>query len=228
MINVRQLISCLEELDRPRAGGAKRRNRRRRRRAQQPPQAAAPKPQRARRQRRPRNTGRSVGTQGEVTISRSERIVDVGTEAQALVLHPSNLPWLKNLSKAFDMYCWHKANIEYRPVVGATVDGAVAVGFDWANQSATVDSAGMLRSTIAPSRDVAMACTPCFDTPVWQAKTMPLPVTKLQSKRWYDCGSTTAGEYAGAIIYGPKVAKDKVPGELWVHYTVTLAGTRSV
>lgn len=160
---------------------------------------------------------------------RSERLVDVGKDAKSLLFHPANFPWLKNLSKAFDMYQWLRVVIEYKPVVGAMTDGATAVGFDWSTQDVKfADKDGKLHSVgVTPSRDAALACTPCFDTPVWQVKSLVLPADKLQQRLWYSLSmSENLAAVPGALVFAS--TKDAATGEIWVHYKVRLSGTKTV
>jgi len=148
--------------------------------------------------------------------------------AAGVALHPSNLPWLKNLSKAFDMYRWLAVRLEYRPLVGTTKDGAVAVGLDWATSDvAYVQQGELFALTTAPTRDQALACTPCFDTPIWTVKEITAQQDKLRQKNWYSLSKVTAESTTATVLYAKSgdVAK---PGEIWLHYRVILGGTRAV
>lgn len=243
MISMQSLLKCLQEST---ISGARRGRRRRRRGARrggntQPvlptPSAlvasASGLPQRApRRARRRQRNGvipRLPLTQGEVTLSRSERFQDV-TKATNWTLHPHNLPWLANLVKAFDMVRWDRAIIEYRPLVGTTSDGAVAVGFDWAQKEVvTVD--GRLAAAVGkdPTRDNALACTPCFDIPFWGTRQMHLEPSRLRQRNWWPAVSDVKDlAYPGSVLVVPSTAYTTAKGEIWLHYTVTLSGTRTV
>lgn len=193
---------------------------------------AVPLPQRAPRSRRRRSgPNPSPGlSQGEVVLARSERLQDVKDTGVGLALHASSLPWLANLAKAFDLYRWLSATLEYRPLVGTTTAGAVALGFDWSAKTAQVKEDGRLYMVGAPTRDNVLACTPCYDGPVWQRGVrLVLPSDKLQQKRWYDASKADVETHPGYVtVISTGTTKDAVVGEVWLHYRVCLAGTRTV
>nr|QQM16344.1 putative coat protein [Mafsystermes virus] len=237
MFSLEQLRQCLDTLQ---AGSGRRRRRNRRRRARRTPNAqpvptpvagpSQPLPQRRRRGRRARAPAAQTLSAGEVTLSRSERVVDISARPGSYVLHPSTFPWLSNLAKAFDMYRFVKAVVEYRPVVGAMSNGAAAVGFDWASKDTVQEEDGRFTLAAPPSRDAVLATTPCFDTPVWQGRLMPLPPKQLAQKQWYSTTTAASPEIPGSVVWAASALGQGVdlPGEIWVHYTVVLSGTRKV
>lgn len=186
------------------------------------PMAQRPPRNRGRRQR---NSPAPALAQGEVVLSRSERLTNTSTDVKDYWLHPANFPWLKNLAQAFELYRWVRCNIEYRPLVGATKDGSAAVGVDWSAQSMTLEQGRYLRAGKS-TRDDVLACTPNFDTPVWQrVPRLVLPADKLRQRLWYDLKNTSYDTAPGSVAV---VSSSNDSGEIWVHYTVVMAGTRSV
>lgn len=116
--------------------------------------------------------------------------------------------------------------MEYRPLVGTQTAGAVAIGMDWSATEVTVEGDRLVRVGAAPTRDKALACTPCVDTAVWQrVPSMILPGDKLRQKAWYSLTKAAAIDAAGYVDVVPTTT-DTV-GEVWLHYTVELAGTRT-
>lgn len=236
MISLASLKKCLDSLAQPGSGARRRRRRPRRRRqpASTPGTEGVPQPlpQRTRARRSRSGNQPTPGlTQGEVVLARSERVQDVTNTGVGVVFHPSSFPWLKNLAKAFDLYRWLSVTLEYRPLVGSTTAGAVALGFDWSAKTVpTVEREGRLEVAAAPTRDGILACSPCYDGPVWQRATrMSLPAARLQQVRWFDLTSTgtdSAPGYFSVIATG--TADKAVVGEVWAHYKVVLAGTRKV
>nr|UUW06590.1 VP3 [Cat Tien Macrotermes solemo-like virus] len=230
MISLKQLRDCLDSMS---PGASPRRRRRRQRRAQgapAPEAVVAPQP-RPRRQRRRRRASRapvepsSGVAQGDVVVSRSELLDTVSTDPTSLLLHPDNLPWLKNLAKAFELYRWISVVLEYRPLVGTYSNGAIAMGADWGTQSAKLDKGKLVSSKVAAiSREAILAMTPSVDTPQWKpVARLPLPTTRLQGKRWYDCATADGPGYVANIS-----TTNKDCGEVWLHYKVHLTGTRVV
>lgn len=205
-----------------------------------------PKPQRQRRKRRgngnptPGTMGlpmvRNLGpglSNGEVTVQRSEMVVSTMAAAGSVVLTPMALPWLKNLAQAFERVRWLKAVLEYRPLVGTSHDGSVAVGFDWMSPTTKLSCTdGQLHLTADPTKSGVLACTPSFDTPVWQrVPSVPLPASRLMSRAWYEVGTAEEAK-ANAIDFAPGsisyVSTAASVGEIWIHYKVVLSGTHSV
>lgn len=249
MLSVRELITCLQGLQTagPSQGrGRKRRRRRNRRRgapvtpgtmgsSQLAIMASQPQPQRRNRRRRAGGSRPSAGLgQGEVTLVRHEFLEDViAGKGKSLVLAPGNFSWLKNVAKAFERYRWQFLHLEYRPAVGTTTAGTVALGVDWSDSSVTADEVGQLRLSADPSKASVLACTPNVDGPVWSAvPRLPIPPNRLQSRAWYDIPSdlSKASEIFDVAV-GSLVcyaSGSGTVGEIWVNYSVTLSGTRLV
>lgn len=166
---------------------------------------------------------------GEVVLRRSEMIVDTMAVYGAVAIAPWNLPWLKGLSQAFERYRWLSLSLEYRPLVGATKDGSVAVGVDWMSQSTKIELRdGQYHKVGVFDKKAVLACTPNFDTPVWQrVPSMVMPSSRLQSRLWYELGDpgSNAIDFAPAFVaYTSTLEK---AGEIWLHYRVQLSGTHS-
>lgn len=199
------------------------------------------------RRRKPRRTGPTPGTTGvaqvtplarglaagDVVVSRSELLTTVSTSVATAILHPSNFPWLANLAKVFERYRFVTLQLEYRPLVGTTTAGSVAMGVDWTTSSMALVSSPTgqlyLKGYKAADRTDILALTPSADTPVWQRiPRIAVPSGLLQSRLWYD--TSTPG--SGAVIpdYAPgyvaSVSSADKAGEVWVHYKVHLSGTR--
>lgn len=162
---------------------------------------------------------------GEVVISRSGVIhTFAAKDAKTVVLEPSSLPWLKNLAKCFERAKWLAIEVEYRPMVGTTTAGSIAVGVDWAYSSSTAEI-----GLAAVSRDAVLACTPVMDGPVWERQRMTLPASRLQSRQWYCIDSATGSivdRAPGTLLL--HTTADAAVGEVWLHYRVSLSGTRAV
>lgn len=178
--------------------------------------------------------GRGI-TAGEVVVSRRELLATLtNKDGLNVLLVPANFPWLKTLVKVFERIRWHKCNLEYRATVGANTNGSVAVGVDWMSQSSTaveLDELWVVDPLTAIDKSAVLACTPSFDTPVWQGiRSMPIPASRLQSRLWYEITdnvpTTSLSDYApGSIKY--KSSYDSGGGEIWIDYTVRLSGTRA-
>lgn len=127
------------------------------------------------------------------------------------------MAWLKKLTTAFERIRWHSARIMWRPAVGTNKDGRLLMAVDWD---------GKHENTTAQS---VSALTPIADVPLWQATTLNLPPSRLQTRKEYFIDSTAATErvdrspasiavYIGAATTG-------VVGHLWITYDVSLFGT---
>jgi len=247
MISLAELKKCLNQVA-PQQQSSRNRTARNRRRRQRRRQRQAPNSTPAtfgaaqvvpigtgrngRRRRRNRQGVAAGPAQGDVVLSRSELLVTIKTNetkaaSGSVALAPQKFPWLSNVSKAFELLKWTKAIIEYRPLVGTMKDGAVAVGFDWGSASAS-----LLKKLQALDRASVLACTPNADGPVWQRiAQINLPSSRLQTRLWYDVLSTGTDSFdtaPGQILYYATGEASSEIGELWVHYTVHLSGTRKV
>lgn len=238
---VRELTQLLSRLSveagsAQQGAGRRRRRRRRRRRAAQraPPRNPSGMGVSAGTQLAvPRRNRRGLGAMngvvmngspasGEVVLTRSERFVDVtlastaSTEAFEKRLRPSNFDWLKTMAAAFERYRWEAVVVEYRPLVGSTTDGYIAVGMDWSS------------GTSLSSKSQVLAMTPVCDGPVWQGFRMPLPRDRLQNRLWYDMQQDDVDGAPGFIAWASSkpASSQKTYGEIWVHYRVRMSGTR--
>lgn len=188
-----------------------------------------------------RGSGSGVAA-GEVTIARSEYLTEVKTSDQGkasgdFILDVMNFPWLSNIAKAFERIRWNSAVIEYRPAVGTTSDGLFCLGFDWGDKSAAAlerQENGFLGFYKTVERSAVLACTPANDTQVWNKTRMNIPAGRLQSRQWYEIPASTTTSVAvydrapGSVVYSASSGNSKVVGELWIHYSVRLSGTRKV
>lgn len=191
---------------------------------------------RKRRNKRKGNGSNSI-TQGEVTIARSELLETVTTDDKGSVggsklLVPSNLPWLKNLAKAFERVRWQSLRIEYRPAVGANTDGTIALGFDWGSSNVKQEVEGGWTFVHSIDKASVLSCTPCADGPVWNRNQMAVPQPRLQSRAWYELAEDVKDsvfDYSpGGLCWYAQGGALKTMGELWVHYKLQMSGTRKV
>lgn len=149
-----------------------------------------------------------------MTIARSERAHEFTAKDSAFLgVYPANLPWLKRISQAFEMWRLNSIKIEWRPSVGTGSAGTAALGCDWGSSESSA-------SVTKPTRDMVLRCTPCIDTPVWRPATLTVPSSMLRARMqpWYDTG----------VAKGPLTIQADVSaggGEVWVHYSVTFSGT---
>lgn len=166
--------------------------------------------------RRQRN--KLLTEEGSIRMTRREYVMDViGNSTSFFELSPVRLPWLKGLSQIFDRYKWINVVMEYKPAVGTTTDGLLAMGVDWESKNSTYD------------RSVIMCLTPLVEMPVWQAGVMPLPKNRLQTRKEYRIHGSQVGEETFDTMPGigcySCTGKGGVKGEIWLHYTIELFGT---
>lgn len=158
-----------------------------------------------------------MGSEGHVTLARSEVIgelqsADAG-KGYVFTMSPPSFPFLKTLSQSFQLWRFNSVRVEYRPMVGATVDGSVVFGVD-----------GGHKTVSKTSRAEVLALSPVQDTPVWKAGMLSVPQSALRTKQWYD--TTDTSDIPGVIQAFVVGAGTKVVGELFLHYSVTFSGTR--
>lgn len=186
--------------------------------------AITPKQRRPRRKRRARSGPRTSVPTAAITISRSEVLETMVAVTQDMTyssaLSPHDLPWLSKLAAVFQ--CWQviRAEIEWRPAVGTTVPGMVTWGFDWMSKKAPSST----------TRNSILALTPVVDSPVWKPARMVLPVSRLQTRKWYSVCRLDKGKYPDdSLDFYPGYVLSAIHknggGELWLHYTVKLFGT---
>lgn len=178
-----------------------------------------------RRNRRARTTGRQ-DFDGRITITKSEIVDAIKLKAgeSESVGHfnilPASFPFLSKMGAVFERIKWLSVQFWYKPAVGMTEGGIVTVGVDW-DWSAT-----------DPARVKIAGYTPSQSFSVWtdtQAKPLVLPPGRIQGRAWYTPATGDAVDKGpGKLCYGvtgSKPTSDKVYGELWVRYTVTMEGT---
>lgn len=173
-----------------------------------------------RRKRTPGPRAKTPAVAGELTLSRTEYLCDLTKDApKYYILEPESLPWLKKLTPMFERVRWSRVSLGYRPTCGTQTAGWVAIGFDWGQQ---------VKQLKDVTKTHIMNCTPNRDGPAYQAFTINLPPSRLQSRLWYSCysdGDTKPDvEDRGPGTIAALASVDA--GELWVTYTVTLSGTR--
>lgn len=157
----------------------------------------------------------NVGVDGSIRMSRMEYLADVkGATGDYKVLKPDTFVFLNKIAGAFERITWHSLRIEYKAVVGTTKDGYCRVGVEWGS-----------KVTTNVTKDVVAGLTPNMDTPIWQSATLNVPASKLQTKKEYSLDTGT--DIPGSILIFCAGQKDAVVGEIWVHYDVSLYGTRA-
>lgn len=227
MISLGDLTKAMQMCAVSNAAPKKKRKRNRRKAAPAVPGAMALAPVAgASTQRRPRRRrarpGRQLGTleAGMATITRSELLVEDTSSAGGVLLNPLKFSWLKSLAAVFETFRFERVSIEYRPLVGTTNDGAAAFGVDWATTSYSVYQR---RWGAAPKRAQILACSPNWDGPVWERSGLiHLAPTLLHQRMHYSIDGTDVLDTApGTVVY-----MSAKKGEIWIHYTVRLSGTR--
>lgn len=247
MFSLGELRRCLETLSAPvnQTGRAARRRRRRARARGRAITATAanvsnqvlpfvagaqagpvPLPRRRRRRRNRNLNGmpRSL-TQGEVTVTRRELLQISKRTGTVLAIAPHNFTWLKNISKVFGMIHWVSLSFEYRPMVGTTSAGAAAMGVDWGSNEVKSQKWQNYLDAEDVDRGKILALTPSYDGPVWQpCRSMPVPASLLHARMWFDIQAIDSFNTApGYLVFLSTVDN---AGEIWVYYTVQLAGTQ--
>lgn len=168
---------------------------------------------------------RGFTPQGTVRFARRELALtikggDMTHQGNCVVLNPLNLPFVKKLAAMFDRYTWHKCSLHYRPIVSATTNGAIILGVDWDSSTRTV-----------LSYDLVAALTPMVETPVWQAASLVLPTSKLQTRKEYiirgeDNKPDEVDVSPGVMICAPSgVASGTTVGHIWIEYDMSFFGT---
>lgn len=189
----------------------------------------------------PQRSGLSNRAPG-ITFSHREYLGQLTVEASksaaqgSFFLSPFSFPWLAQMSGVWEKYQWINLAVEYVPDVGTQTDGSIAVGVDWGVQS--VKAGVLLNSGVKVlvgadyTRAGVLAMTPSLCTPVWKPAKLPLPKNLLQSRKWYDVPlekvtTTDVDKGPGCLAYYVSATGQKVLGDIWVSYTIRMAGTRS-
>lgn len=192
------------------------------------------------RRRKGRSAVGNIGNGGRITLTRCELY------SQALVLkntatlfadipivppggtNTTLFPFLQNLARVYTRLKWERMVFEWRPAVGTTTNGILTYGVRLMDDNTTPPT----------SRIQISALSPVNDHPVWQTSFMPVPSELLQSRKWYAIQRAGTGVTnpdlvdlgPGSLQYGFTVdtsANDRMYGEFWISYTVTLDGCRS-
>lgn len=165
----------------------------------------------------------SPGGQGVMTISKRELLQELvvpaaKTNTYLIELTPLSYPFLKTVMGSFERYRYKRLAFFYKPAVGTTVGGLVAMGIDWS-----------FSYTTAKTRAAIAALSPSHSFSVWtdtESKKMVLEQSRLNSRAWYaDNGEKTdksPGQLVVAITSDPGTV-----GEIWVDYTVDFMGTKA-
>lgn len=181
-----------------------------------------------------------IGNGGRVTLSRcelySQATVLKNTSsllAEVPIFPPAAqtanvFPFLQNLARVYTRLRWEKMVFEWRPAVGTTTNGIITYGVR------------LMDDATAPptSRIQISALSPVNDHPVWQSSDMVVPTELLQSRKWYAIQRTGTGATnpdlvdlaPGSLQFGLSVdnsADDRMFGEFWICYRVTLDGCRA-
>lgn len=170
------------------------------------------------------NAAGTAPDNGSVTVSRTELLGPVTIQAGSTVsgayhLLPTaaNISWLHKLSAAFDRIEWLSATLHWKPFVGTNSSGSIAFGVEW-GQDVAISSV---------TRSKVQACTPVYESPVWQSGKLSLPQRFLMTRRVYLLNSTDSLDtMPGTIVYALVGAEKQVSvGEIWITYRVRLSGT---
>lgn len=178
--------------------------------------------------KRPRRKrqSRSAISGGEIVLRRKELIVAVSAPKAAsdtmiaVKLRPSEMTWLKTVAKAFEKYQWMGVKVFWKPAVGTTVGGLVSLGMRW-EETATPPS----------KRTEIVALTPNRTHAVWEdgeSKPLVIPADKLQTRKWYIQGADGSDGSPGQVEIGVSTSEvNKLLGEVWVEYSIRMAGTKA-
>lgn len=177
------------------------------------------------RTRTKRQEGRSARMQdGELRLKKKELLASLAipkgsTEmVNTHEIKPETFPWLGNVAKSFEKVKWHQMKVYWKPAVGTTVGGLVTFGIRW-----EYDKKSETRPAVA-------AQTPSKTGAVWEdgeRNPMVVPANRLMTRTWYIIGAGKADGGPGQLEVGVTGPEAQVLGEVWVEYTVTLAGTRA-
>lgn len=188
---------------------------------------AAGPPKKKRRKRKKPNSGlMAMSSQGQISLARRELLgtVSLGKSSASATGHfdliPDTLAFLKGVFKNFDRVKWLKLNVYYKPAVGTTYGGMVAVGMDWDFKSEDVGRSKI--SAFTPSQTFAAWA----DT---ESKALVLPRDKLMSRTWYIPASESWSDKGPGKLHwaaeGTADSGGKTLGEFWIDYSVVMDGT---
>lgn len=169
---------------------------------------------------------RSLANVGDISITRTELVCEVKTDANGdgsftKYLGPdttnttTQFPFLSVLSVNFERFRFLNLSLHYVSSVGSTTDGTIAYGVDWNS------------TTKAPTLANTVAQTPSCQHAVWVDTTSrPMHCNRalLQSKPWYDTDDVKTDRPGTLLVYASG-SPNKTMGTIWARYTVQLAGT---
>lgn len=218
---VRDFVRALTELPQSRAPRAPRMRRRRQQQAA-PQSSMQPRAAPRRRRRRARNNQR-IPTEGSMTLTKDEIAISVKADGQGkasgyIDLVPKSFPLLNNVYKAFERVKWERLHFYWRPAVGTTEGGLLTYGIDWDWSDPVSD------------RVKVASYTPSCSHAIWSDRSpaMIVPASKLQSRAWYTPSvGDNVDKGPGRLVYSAVGPANKDLGEIWVSYTLLLAGTHA-
>lgn len=160
------------------------------------------------------------GAIASFTISHTELLVtsvstnDSGVGKGNVELQPKSFTVANKFAALMERYKFNKLVIEYRPLVGSTVGGAVSFGIDW--NATLVDKDRAQISGLSPNVSCAVAATTKLN----------LPVSQLQARKWLVLTGTSdsVDTKVGRLLFAVTGDKNKSMGEFWVHYIVEMQG----
>lgn len=182
-----------------------------------------------------------IGNGGTINIRRCELFYTVTLPANQTnvggtqIIGPAakSLLWLNSIIGSYSRIRWDYLDIEWRPAVGTTQNGAITFGVRLMDDRSTIP-ATTDRATVA-------ALYPVNDHPVWQSSTQLVNRDLLMSRKWYATYATgdspinapaydqspgTLEFYASAGNQSSSAAIDL--GSFWITYSVVLDGTRAL
>lgn len=205
---------------------------------------SAPKPKRPAKKRRNRKRARKGLTSvpgttavvtkrnqalgpGEMVFRRSELVTSVtvaratASKVGSVEITPDSFSFLKGIATAFERVKWNRLAFYWKPAVGTTVGGLIAMGVDWD------------WSDPARDRRAVVSYTPSVSHAAWQdteSRPLVLSNSRLQSRNWYSPNAEKFDKGPGILAWAADVSTqsaDLLLGEIWVSYEVHFAGTKS-
>lgn len=176
------------------------------------------------RTRSKRSSGAARLQDGELRIRKKELLESLSLEegkteiVQSKEIVPDTFPWLKGVATSFEKVKWHSMKMYWKPAVGTTEGGLVTMGVRWES------------GKVSDNRVTVAALTPSATGAVWEdgeKRPLVVPPARLMTRAWYIIGAKDSDAGPGTLEVGVTGSPGKVLGEVWVEYTVTLAGTKS-
>ncbi|UHK03278.1 MAG: coat protein [Hangzhou tombus-like virus 2] len=130
-------------------------------------------------------------------------------------------PELHALSKIFSQYRPVKLRFTYEPMVGTTVGGGVTMGLTAPNH----------KGNLKAFSDIA-AMQPNVSGPLYQKRSLVIPKSMLDEKRWYEIDKEAVENDGSPVILcwcvdSDANSSDKAYGRLWVEYEYLFQSFRS-